>query len=155
MSIRYRFAQLSDSSKILSWRNEESVRLSSRNQALISIDQHNSWFTARVTNIQNEPILIFSNENIDIGFTRLDMIKPSNRTFDVSIAVSASFRNLGFGSSMLSSTKEVARTFLGVDEINATVREGNQASLKLFTASGFKVFETHAGFVKLRFSLSE
>ncbi len=155
MSVRYRFAQLSDSPKILCWRNEEAVRLSSRNQELISIDRHNSWFAARVTNIHNEPILIFSNENKDIGFTRLDRIETSNRTIEVSIAVSPDLRHLGFGSLMLSSTIEVARTLLEVDEINATVREENLASLKLFVASGFKVFETYSGFVKLKFSLSE
>jgi L-amino acid N-acyltransferase YncA len=155
MSIRYRFAQLSDSSKILSWRNEESVRLSSRNQALISIDQHNLWFAARVTNIQKEPILIFSNENTDIGFTRLDKIETSSGAVEVSIAVSPDLRHLGFGSLMLSSTIEIARTLLEVDEVSATVREGNQPSIKLFTASGFKVCETYAGFVNLKFSFSE
>ncbi len=155
MSIRYRFAQLSDSSKILSWRNEESVRLSSRNQELISIDRHNSWFAARVTKIQSEPILIFSNEGTDIGFTRLDLIKPSNRAVEVSIVVSSVFRHLGFGSLMLSATIEIARTLLEVDEIHATVREENQPSIKLFTSSGFKVSETNPGFVMLKFAFSE
>jgi phosphinothricin acetyltransferase len=140
---------------VLNWRNEESVRLSSRNQALISIDQHSLWFATRVRNIHNEPILIFTSDNVDIGFTRLDLLDTINGIVEVSIVVTADFRNKGFGSLMLDATMEVARTLSGIREINATVREDNQASLKLFTAYGFTFFANNSGFVELRFSLLE
>lgn len=155
MSINYRFAQLTDSLIVLNWRNEESVRHSSRSGELISIDQHNLWFGARVINIHNEPILIFSSENVDLGFTRLDILDAVKGIVEISIVVAADLRNKGFGSLMLDATIKVARTLLGINEISATVREDNQASLKLFMASGFSYFASNSGFVELRFSLLE
>jgi L-amino acid N-acyltransferase YncA len=155
MPIHYRFAQLSDCLTVFKWRNEESVRLSSRNQALIPISQHNAWFAARVSNIQKEPILIFSCESVDVGYTRLDILDSFKGIIEVSIAITAELRNKGFGSLMMEATIEVAGTLLGAREIIATIRKGNQVSLKLFAAAGFKEFETSAEFVALRLSLSE
>ena len=76
MSIHYRFATLSDSTLVLNWRNDPSVRRNSRNETEIAIDAHNSWFAVRVNNFGTEPIFIFSDEGADIGFTRLDLIDP-------------------------------------------------------------------------------
>lgn len=152
MSIHYRFAQQSDSLKVFHWRNEESVRLSSRNQALISVDEHDKWFAARISKIQTEPILIFSNGSFDLGYTRLDVLESFNGKVEISIAVTSDFQNKGFGSTMLDATVEVAWTQLEASELIATVREGNQASLKLFKSSGFNVFHSFAGFIELRLS---
>lgn len=155
MSIHYRFADQSDSLMVFNWRNEESVRLSSRNQAITSFEEHDKWFAARVCKIQTEPILIFSSKSFDIGYTRLDLLDSSDSKVEISIAVTSDYQNKGFGSTMLEATIEIARTLLKVNEIIATVREDNRKSLKLFLSSGFNVFETQTDLIQLRLSLLE
>jgi RimJ/RimL family protein N-acetyltransferase len=155
MPIRYRYAELADSSLILNWRNDDSVRSYSRDQAFIPTDRHKLWFAARIDKIRTEPILIFSSESIDIGFTRLDLINQGAGIVEFSIVVSPTLRNKGFGSLMLKETIKVARSVLGVREINATVRIDNLASLNLFIGCGFKVLNTTADFKVLKLELSE
>jgi RimJ/RimL family protein N-acetyltransferase len=155
MSIHYRFAHQSDSLLVFNWRNEESVRLSSRNQAITSFEDHDKWFANRISKIQTEPILIFSNENFDIGYTRLDLLDSSESKVEISLAVTSDYQSKGFGSMMLETTIEVARNLLKVSEIIATVREDNRKSLKLFFSLGFSIFETQVEFIQLRLSLLE
>jgi RimJ/RimL family protein N-acetyltransferase len=155
MSIHYRLAQQSDSLKVFNWRNEESVRLSSHNQKITSFDKHDKWFAARVSKIQTEPLLIFSDKSLEIGYTRLDLLDSSNNKVEVSIAVTSDYQGKGFGSMMLEATVEVARNLLRASEIIATVREDNSKSLKMFLSSGFNIFETQTDFIKLRLSLLE
>ena len=140
---------------VFNWRNEESVRLSSRNQAITSSEEHEKWFAARLSKIQTEPILIFSKESFDIGYTRLDLLDSSNSKVEISIAITSDYQNKGFGSTMLEATIEFARTLLKVNEIIATVRDDNRKSLKLFLSSGFTVFETQTDFIQLKLSLLE
>ena len=155
MPIRYRFAELDDSSLVLKWRNDDSVRRYSRDQALIPTDVHELWFAARIHKIRTEPMLIFSSDGVEIGFTRLDLIDLNAGVVEVSIVVSPGVRSKGFGSLMLKETIKVARGIPGVGEINATVSINNLASLNLFMGSGFKVLDTDAEFKVMKLGLSE
>jgi RimJ/RimL family protein N-acetyltransferase len=153
MPLRYRYAELADSSLVLNWRNDDSVRGYSRDQALIPTDVHELWFAARIHKIRSEPILIFSSDGVEIGFTRLDLVDPRVGVVEVSIVVSLGMRSKGFGSLMLKETIKVATGISGVGEINATVSIDNLASLNLFMGSGFKVLDTTAEFKVLKLEL--
>jgi RimJ/RimL family protein N-acetyltransferase len=155
MSIHYRFATLSDSTLVLNWRNDPSVRRNSRNETEIAIDAHNSWFAVRVNNFGTEPIFIFSDEGADIGFTRLDLIDSDKGLFEVSIAVASSMRGKGYGSTMLKMTLEAAQLLPGASEIQATVLTDNFVSLKLFETFGFKIFSSSVDFVNLKLVFSK
>lgn len=155
MTIRYRFAELSDSKLIWNWRNEESVRCFSRNHALIPKHEHELWFAKRIRDIAKQPIFIFSNEKTDIGFTRLDTQELPSGLSEISIVVVPEMRSKGFGSIMLRATIDFARTMSGVMEIIATIREDNQSSLNLFMSSGFYAFKQEPGFICMKFSLLE
>jgi len=155
MLICYRYAELADSSLVLNWRNDDSVRDRSRDQALIPNDAHEFWFAARINKIRTEPILIFSSGDVEIGFTRLDLVDPKAGIVEVSIVVSPDMRNKGFGSSMLNETIKFASSILGVSEINATVRVDNLTSVNLFIRFGFKIFDTTEEFKFLKLKLSE
>lgn len=140
---------MSDSTRILNWRNDPSVRCNSHNTTEISIEEHKSWYTARVDSFETEPIFIFSKDGLDIGFTRLDLVDSIQGKFEVSIAVASSMRGKGYGSVMLEMTIEAARLLPYAYEINATVRVENYSSVRLFESHGFEKISTSTDFVNL------
>jgi RimJ/RimL family protein N-acetyltransferase len=155
MSIQYRFAGLSDSTLILDWRNDPTVRHNSRDKSAIPIEMHTSWFSSRIDNFRTEPIIIFSKDGTDIGFTRLDLIDAERGVLEVSIAVALNMRSKGFGSFMLKMTVEAARRLPNAREIKATVRSDNYVSLRLFESCGFKKISESLDFVNLGLVFSE
>ena len=110
---------------------------------------HKSWFAARVSSFETEPIFIFSKDGLDIGFTRLDLVDSIQGKLEVSITVGSNMRGKGYGSVMLEMTTEAARLLPYAREINATVHIENYASLKLFESHGFKKISISADFVNL------
>lgn len=150
MPIHYRVAGLSDSTRILNWRNDPSVRRNSRNTTEISIEEHKSWYATRVDGFETEPLFIFSKDGLDIGFTRLDMVDSIQGKFEVTIAVAPIMRGKGYGSLMLEMTIEAARLLPYAYEINATVRVENYSSVRLFEGHGFERISTSTEFVNLR-----
>jgi len=110
---------------------------------------HKSWFAARVSRFETEPIFIFSKDGLDIGFTRLDLVDSIQGKLEVSIAVGSSMRGKGYGSVMLEMTTQAARLLPHARELNATVHVENYVSMRLFENQGFEKISTSAEFVNL------
>ena len=100
-----------------------------------------------------EPIFIFSQDNQEVGFTRLDLIDSETGKFEVSIAVGSEMRGKGYGSTILSMTVDAARQMTNVREITGNVRTDNYASIKLFERSGFSRATTSGDFVSFFLNL--
>jgi len=153
MKILYRIANLDDSDLVLNWRNDPMVRKNSRDRSMVSAETHNSWFVDRIRKCATEPIYIFSQDNQEVGFTRLDLIDSETGKFEVSIAVRSEMRGKGYGSIILSMTVDAARQMTNAREITGNVRKDNYASIKLFERSGFSRATTSGDFVSFFLNL--
>jgi RimJ/RimL family protein N-acetyltransferase len=153
MTILYRVANLADSDLVLNWRNDPIVRKNSRDISIVSAETHNSWFAARIRKCGAEPIFIFSQNNREIGFTRLDLIDPEIGKFEVSIAVGSEMRGKGYGSIILSMTVDAARQMTNAHEIIGNVRSDNYVSRKLFESAGFSTSTSSGDFVSFFLNL--
>ena len=153
MKILYRVANLDDSDLVLNWRNDPMVRKNSRERSMVSAETHNSWFVDRIRKCVTEPILIFSQDNQEVGFTRLDLIDSETGKFELSIAVGSEMRGKGYGSTILSMTVDAARQMTNAREITGNVRTDNYASIKLFEKAGFSRATTSGDFVSFFLNL--
>lgn len=147
-SVLMRPVQLSDSQKLLEWRNHLSVRRYSRQEEEITLSIHEEWFTNKI-NPSNEgsKILMFTNQNIDIGMTRLDLL--ADGIAEVSILVEPTLQHRGFGSKILQQTIDHAFGILKFSSLRADIHIENLASAQLFSKFGFArvysdgLFETY------------
>lgn len=148
MDIQYRKATVEDSSFLLAVRNQEDVRLNSRNSTKISKDSHSSWFKQRLMEEGlRGPILIFSHANSLIGYSRIDLLNQESAI--LSIALDLEHRNKGLGRIILQLTLDYAKNSIGVRSFEALIREQNVASKRIFQICGFREFSIDQGWTKM------
>lgn len=83
--------------------------------------------------------LIVESNGMAIGTLDIIDFDPQHLRFGIGILIYANEnRRLGFASSAIEAIKEYGRTTLFVNQIWATVAEGNIASLELFRGCGFE-----------------
>jgi len=118
-------AELKDSLDILRWRNDTHTRLMSRNQQVVAVDEHS-----------NRMLLIGELVNQSLGMVRFDRLENSSQ-WEISITLAPEFRNRGLSKELLEQAISYFRSKFNNGEIIAEIKEGNQASRKLFTRVGF------------------
>jgi len=138
MNLRWRIATSLDSNFILSLRNEENSRNNSFESGVISLEEHNKWFTLRLGRIKFEPIMVFLIDEVNIGITRLDLINQYSRSYRINIMVSQDHRGKGLGLRLLLKTCSFAQEDLSAKEIHAKVKQVNAASLSIFRKAEFE-----------------
>ena len=148
MDIRYRKATIEDSSFLLAVRNQEDVRLNSRNSTTIAEDNHALWFKQRLKEERLQgPILIFSQANSLIGYSRIDLLNQESAI--LSIALDVEYRNKGLGRIILQLTLDYAKNSIGVRSFEALISEQNVASKRIFQICGFREFNIDQGWMKM------
>ncbi|KTD69649.1 MULTISPECIES: GNAT family N-acetyltransferase [Legionella] len=128
-------AELKDSLDILRWRNDTHTRLMSRNQQVVAVDEHSQWYTRLLSN-PNRMLLIGELVNQSLGMVRFDRLENSSQ-WEISITLAPEFRNRGLSKELLEQAISYFRSKFNNGEIIAEIKEGNQASRKLFTRVGF------------------
>ena len=136
-SLCFRYANSDDNLMILSWRNNPKVRKYSRSGEIIEQDIHDKWFNARLTEIDLEPIFVFSFRGKNIGMVRLDRVRKSLSSFEINILVDEVYQNRGFASSMVSQILQLARNNFAATELVANIHLENLPSIQLFTKFDF------------------
>lgn len=148
MDIQYRKASIEDSSFLLAVRNQEDVRLNSRNSTKIVEDSHSSWFKQRLMEEGlRGPILIFSLDDSLIGYSRIDLLNQDSAI--LSIALDVEYRNKGLGRIILQLTLDYAKNSIGVRSFEAVISEENVASKRIFQICGFREFSIDQGWTKM------
>lgn len=132
-----RLARESDKETLLNWRNNPNVMRFTRTRTAIPMGEHEIWFERRLKVLEQEPIWIFTRGEARIGMTRLDLIDPAEKGFEVSILVDDNYQNAGIGKKMLFQTCDFALDRLAAKYIRAEIHNENQASIKLFSKIGF------------------
>ena len=116
---------------------------------MVSWEGHEKWFNAKLDS-DDTFILIAElvNENISkVGMTRFDLDRQK-RIAEISINVNPTFRGQRLAEKLLSESIEyLSNVEREIYVVNATIRESNVGSTKIFQRSGFIEHSRAEGFV--------
>jgi UDP-2,4-diacetamido-2,4,6-trideoxy-beta-L-altropyranose hydrolase len=132
--IKLRLVRENDCQLLFEWAQDPVARAASFHSAPISWEDHSRWFAERMQDPQS---VIHIGENASgepVGVVRFQ-IKEESAVLSVNVA--PHFRGEGRGKELiLFSTRDLVRAHL-VQWVDAFVKPENQASVRLFEASGF------------------
>jgi UDP-2,4-diacetamido-2,4,6-trideoxy-beta-L-altropyranose hydrolase len=137
--IGIRKASAHDSQNIFQWRNMSFVRSVSRNQNVITWEDHQKWLIS-VLSSKSKHLLIGELRRAPVGVVRFDL---EDEVAEVSIYLTPEALGQGLGECLLKYAEEwlVANT-LGVLRLKATVLGVNDRSRRLFLRAGYVVDQT-------------
>ena len=148
--LTYRKANLSDSRDLFEWRNDQQSREASINSKVVPWEAHQEWLTAKLDSDVCYLLIaeLATNEASKVGMTRFDVDRHKGIA-EISINLNPVFRGQGLAGKLLSeSIAYFATAGTGIQVINATIRESNIASTKIFIRSGFAEVSREEGFVQ-------
>ena len=130
-----RDAQIQDSLLVLELRNASDVREFATSTEEIPVSIHQTWFEKRISNQIRNPFWIIEFKKVDVGYIRFDEV--SRNTFEVSIAISNSYRGNGLGKTALMQGLEKLEELSVVSKVIARVHVDNVISKITFKKCGF------------------
>ncbi len=137
--ISVREAKAGDSKDIFSWRNDLRVRMASTNQAPILWQDHEAWFARTLISPDNILLLGCRGDN-PLGVVRFDV---SSGAAEVSIYRVPGGVGRNLGRALLSQAEAwLLDHRKDVTSFEATVRQGNQASISMFLDAGYVMSQT-------------
>jgi RimJ/RimL family protein N-acetyltransferase len=132
--LNLRLARESDCRLLFEWAVDPVARAASFRAGAISWEGHTRWFAER---LQDPQSVIYIGENsagAPVGLVRFQI---NDESVMLSVSVAPKFRGKGWGRELITfSTRTLARA-RSVQKIDALVKPENQASVRLFEASGF------------------
>lgn len=129
-----RTADLSDLRDIFEWRNDFFSRSMFLNSEVVSLNDHIDWYHRYLKN-PHKIIYIGSINKLKVGMVRFDFDEDTMQS-EVSINLNPSLRGKGFGLKLLSKSISIYKQSKDTPLI-ATVKKGNDSSLRTFTKFGF------------------
>lgn len=129
-----RAADIDDSDLLLAWRNDPLTVAMSLSPDPVTPEDHDIWLT-RVLAADAYRLLVAEDGGTPVGSVRLDGF--GGNQFEVSITVSPSHRQRGYGRAMLEAVNRNAFGDLGARRLVAIVKDDNMASRKIFEAAGY------------------
>ena len=140
MDIVMRPVSLSDSERILRWRNSTTARNVSSLGREIDDSEHREWFSSRIRRISSEPYWMMTFNGNNVGFVRLDLSDNLLNMFTVSIFVDSAYRMLGIGRQMLRLAFDSITNENKDYEFRAVISRDNVSSIRLFKSFNFEFF---------------
>ena len=147
MNLKLINADMSHSRNIWMWRNDPITRYYSRNNKMISWEDHDSWFRQLITHSE---CYLYIGMTVSpciknsIGMIRFDICSSSPKECEVSINIAPNARGKGYGRLLLEKgttefTQEIKRSI----RVIAEVRSDNVASTRLFRSAGYSRIKTN------------
>jgi UDP-2,4-diacetamido-2,4,6-trideoxy-beta-L-altropyranose hydrolase len=134
--VTIRRANEQDSRKLFDWRNHPSIRAVSRNDALISWEDHQRWFASVMANPDRE-LLIGTIDDQPIGVVRFD---KEGDVAEISIYLVPEGGFNGQGHNLLLAAEQwLKNSRSDITRIRAGVLGENEASKKLFLGANYRV----------------
>lgn len=133
-SLSLRPATRSDARLLWLWRNDESVRLTAFQTAYVRWETHCEWLEMKLS-ADDVRMWILEEDGLPVGQIRYDRT-PNGAEIDVTVAPEC--RNRGLGKKLLQLSAKQACVSLGVEMLVGIVKSANEASKRVFTASGFR-----------------
>ncbi|MDE7313407.1 MAG: GNAT family N-acetyltransferase [Eubacterium sp.] len=129
-----RYVTKDDIDLLYEWANDKETRKNSFSMNKISYQQHKKWFSEMLLNDSCFQYIYMAGD-IPVGQIRL-LIQED--TAEVSYSVDSAWRGKGYGKRMLHSLlQQIKNENLKLRTLTAKVKPSNEASKKVFTASGF------------------
>jgi RimJ/RimL family protein N-acetyltransferase len=141
--VALRPATAEDEAMLLAWANDPGTRAASRSHKPIPPADHHRWLERRLTTPDDARIWIGETDGLPIGVVRFERRGPDR--VEVSITVGPDARGRGLARPLLEAGVVAARAVFGGVTILADVLPGNDASMRLFHAAGFKPLPVDAG----------
>ncbi len=138
--VALRPAEAADCERIWRWRNDEETRRASFDSSPIPYATHEHWFGAALTSERRKLYIVLAGGQ-DAGVVRLDL---DGGRATVSIHLAPERRGQGVGPAALDAVAGLAFDQLAVDELVASVKQDNRASLSAFAKAGFATAQTGA-----------
>jgi RimJ/RimL family protein N-acetyltransferase len=131
--VTLRPATMDDAARLFSWRVDDETVRNSTGPAPASFDAHRKWLEQT---LQNPRVALYvgydPNNQVAVGTIRLDRLNDGES--EVSITVDPELRGRGYGRQLIEQAAKAA----GPVRLIAHVKESNPASLRTFTALGFR-----------------
>lgn len=139
-NIEIRKACKSDSEQLLEWRNHSTIRLASRNPAIINQEDHHRWFAAVISS-SSRLLLIGRRNDIPVGVVRFD---KEDDAAEVSIYVDPYINEPGLGGKLLRSAEQwLLKNQPCIARVYAHVIADNARSHRLFLGAGYEIESTY------------
>lgn len=138
LPIRLRAATVADGADLLRWRNDPETRRWSRNESETSAAEHALWLGASLAS-PTRSLWIAEIEGIAVGTVRADRAPDG---VELSWTVAPERRGQGVGTCMVRLALESL-----AGRVYAYVKAGNEASVRIATAAGFRLDSDQQGFI--------
>jgi RimJ/RimL family protein N-acetyltransferase len=137
-ALTLRKATLEDGPFLLRVRNEDDVRLQSKNQDVISAATHEQWLTHNLGDA-GSAVWIIERQQEKVGYIRARKLEQPGESgkWLLSIALEAFCRGRGYGTWAVTEACRLLQTDYRADTIVAEVKSQNSSSLRVFKKMGF------------------
>lgn len=137
--ISLRSASPEDARTYFDWVNDEEVRASAFNSAIISWQEHENWFKKKLDN-PNCIMVVASFDSKLLGQVRFDEVAPT--TFEIDFSIDRTFRGKGLGGRLIkAAVMEFQARRPEATMVIGKVKKENVASGKSFVTAGFVLLE--------------
>lgn len=150
--VRVRRATEKDAVALLEWRNDPVTRAMSLNRDPVPLAQHLAWYRAALAD-PRRIILVAEEGGVPVGMCRFDVDEDAGA--EVSINLAPEQRGRGRGRAVLDAgLRALAAARPDVRSVIAVIRPENVASVRLFTAAGFRLRGSGGGVVRYALDLA-
>ncbi len=133
----------------MAWRNNPDVRKWSRNQEILSQDEHEKWFSDwLMPNHQKGHFFIIEDSFSSLGMVRFD--SRSLHEYEISIVVDPNHQNQGVARTAIALAAHEIILSDGNFSVLATIHRKNRLSISLFTKIGFAQTVFDEAFLQFR-----
>ena len=126
-------AEFKDINLLYQWRNDETVRLNSFSNEVISYEDHLEWLQSKLSS-DNTDIYIYYYNEIPVGQIRLDFCE--NYAI-ISYSIDKEYRGMGHGSRILQLIEKESRNRKNIEYYIGRVKYTNITSQKRFKEMGY------------------
>ena len=134
LDLALRPASNSDSSLILSWRNDASTVATTLSRRSVKIDEHGPWFASKLDDPLCEMFIILGAEG-PVGMVRVDYDENEGL---ISIVIGPEHRGKGIATAALRLVRTQLASYADRPALGAEILASNTASLRAFRSAGFR-----------------
>jgi len=132
--VTLRPAGLEDCRRVWDWRNEQDTREASFNTKYIPFDEHERWFTRKLSDSDMRIFIAVDSQGSEIGYVRFDI---SEGQAEISVSIDKKQRGKGYGVPVIKNGSERLLATKSVQRIIAHIKRDNPASVVAFERAGF------------------
>jgi RimJ/RimL family protein N-acetyltransferase len=135
-NFRIRSVGPEDSNPLFRLANDPETRQNAFQSKPLSFEEHAQWLDKKMNDSQTTAMYVLEYEGAVLAQIRYDKIYPD--TADIDISVHPAFRRRGYGTAMLTETRNAAGKQLEISSFRGVVFQENDAYRHCFIKAGFR-----------------